>query len=471
MSARARRLVRFAGPAHVLALAAVLAGCQLQRGPTRPVPLPPDTNPSELIDADDPAESLNPLDGEELINVAERVRKSHKPSRDPAKKYEILCVSGGAVYGAYSAGVMVGWTASGQRPTFDVVTGISTGALIAPFAFLGPEYDCVLQQSYTTTRSEDLYTIRRQIRGLFAESIADNTPFVRRLEAQVTDEVVRKIAAEHRKGRRLYVGSTNLDTKRLVVWDLGAIAAKEAPYSRRLIVGAIVASASIPAFFPSVRVPVEIDGRYYEEMHVDGAVTRSMFFRPPYIPPDRREEFGPDALYGTNLYMLIAGKLYPDPEGVRARTLAVASAAVSNLLYAVTRQDLYRMYLYAVLTGMNYYVSAIPPDFRTIGKSTDFDPVEMTRMFNEGYRLAAQGVVKADPQGRPAKNPKTGRAVLGPAWQDVPPGFEPGEELRSRTGLRLAVRKEQPPAPVQPPTPGPGSAPPAVPGTPPPVAK
>ncbi|MFO0849406.1 MAG: patatin-like phospholipase family protein [Gemmataceae bacterium] len=469
MTARACRPARFAGPALVLALAAVLAGCRLQRGPDRPVPLPPDTSPADLIDADDPAESLNPLDGEELANAAERVRKSRKPSRDPEKKYEILCLSGGAVYGAYSAGVLVGWTQAGTRPQFDVVTGISVGATIAPFAFLGPEYDCTLQWLLTTARQEDVFTIRRQIRGLFSESVADNAAGVRRLESVITDDVVRRLAEEHRKGRRCYVGSTNLDTKRLVVWDLGAIAARGGPASRKLIVGAIVASASIPAFFPSVRVPVEIDGQYYEEMHVDGGVTRSMFFRPPYVPPDKREGFGPDALYGTNLYMLVAGKMYPDPEGVRLRTLAVAGASVSNLLYAVTRQDLYRMYLYAVLTGMNYYVSAIPPEFRTTGKSTDFDPAEMAKMFNEGQRLAAQGLVKKDAQGRPAKDPKTGRAALGPAWQDIPPGFEPGEELRSRTGLRLAVRKEQPPAPVQPPAAGPGSSPPAAP--PPPVAK
>ena len=315
MSVCARRPNRFAGPALVLALFGAFAGCQLYRGPERPVPLPPDTNPSELVDADDVAESLSPLDGEELVNAAEKVRKGRKPSRDPEKKYEILCLSGGAVYGAYSAGVLVGWTDAGTRPQFDVVTGISVGATIAPFAFLGPEYDCVLKWLLTTAKTEDVYTIRRQLRGLFSESIADNEQGVRRLEGVITDEVVRRIGEEHRKGRRLYVGSTNLDTKRLVVWDIGAIAAKGGPESRKLIIGVIVASAAIPAFFPSVRIPVSIDGQYFEELHVDGGVTRSMFFRPPYVPPDKREGFGPDALYATNLYMLVAGKIYPDRRG------------------------------------------------------------------------------------------------------------------------------------------------------------
>jgi hypothetical protein len=368
--------------------------------------------------------------------------------------------------------VLAGWTKAGTRPQFDVVTGISVGATIAPFAFLGPEYDCVLEQLLTTARREDVYTIRRQIRGLFSESIADNEAAVRRYEAVLTDDVVRRIADEHRKGRRLYVGSTNLDTKRLVVWDLGAIAAKDAPESRRLIIGAIVASASIPAFFPSVRVPVAIDGQYFEEMHVDGGVTRSMFFRPPYVPPDKRESFGPDALYGTNLYLLVAGKVYPDPEGVRPRTLAVASAAVSNLLYALSRQDLYRMYLLAVLTGMNYYVAATPADLKTTGQSTNFDPAEERKLFDEGYRLAAQGLLRTDDNGKPMADANTGRPALGPAWADIPPGLEPGEEMRNRTGLRLTVRKEPPQQPAPPPLgDGPGTAPKGGPVAPPPVAK
>ena len=156
---------------------------------------------------------------------------------------------------------------------------------------------------------------------------------------------------------------------------------------------------------------------------------------------------------------------------MRPRTLKVAGAAVSNLLYAITRQDLFRMYLYAVLTGMNYYVAATPAEFKTTGQSTDFNPEEELKLFNEGYRLAHQGLILKDDKGKAKKDEKTGRVALGPAWKDVPPGFEPGEELRSRTGLRLAVRKEQPPGPVQPSTPGAGSGPPGVPGSSPPVAK
>ncbi len=423
-----------------IALVSAALGCQAIRGPTRPAPLPSNTDSQDLIDADNPAESLNPLSAEGLADAAEQLKSLRKPKggsdASDAKKFEFLLLSGGAVYGAYSAGVLAGWSQHGDRPTFDVVTGISTGALIAPLAFLGPEYDQIIRSRYTGVRNQDLFTIRRQVRSLFTESIADVSPFREKLDETINSGVIRAVAAEHAKGRRCYVGSTNLDTKRLIVWDLGAIASRNTPEADTLFREAIVASCSVPGFFPSVRFNVLIDNAAYEELHVDGGITQSMFFRAPFIEPSKRETFGPQSLAGSNLYMLVAGKVYPDPEGVRPRTLAVVAASISAILYATARQDLYRLYLLSILTGMNYYYAAIPSEFTTTGSSTNFDPAEMQRMYDEGFRRGAEGVITTPAvQGR--------KAEYGSAWKVVPPGLEPGDEVRSRTGLRLKVQRQQ----------------------------
>lgn len=401
--------------------ASALPGCRLLNGPERPVPLPPNVAANDLLDADDPAESLDPLDPEALAQVAKQIRESRKPKTPPEKKYEILVLSGGAVYGAYSAGVLVGWSDAGDRPIFDVITGVSIGALTAPFVFAGPEYDSVIRESSTMLRSEDLFKRRRGIRELLNESVADNTPLRKRLNGLITPQFLQKVAAEHAKGRRLYIGSTNLDTKRLVVWDLGAIATKG---DVALFIDTMLASAAIPGFFPSVRFNVEIDGQQYEELHVDGGVTRSMFFRVPYIPPDKREAFGPSSLYDSNMYILIAGKLFADSDGVSPRTLRVAGAAISSLLYSGTRGDLARLYNYCTLTGMNYRSAAIPQELEVPMQSTNFDPAQTTKMFEAGYRAALEKKV----------------------WRTTPPGLVPGEGPRTRTGLRLKVQPATAPA-------------------------
>jgi predicted patatin/cPLA2 family phospholipase len=460
MRGRTHQLAEVARPLLPAVCFLLLAtACSLVRGPTRPVPLPPGVEPGDLIDRVNPVESKSPLDPDALARVGkqlqerrqkERADKERRGENVEEKRYNFLVISGGGTYGAYSAGVLVGWSQLGRppekggRPRFDVVTGISTGALIAPFAFLGPEYDCALKDEYTTVSNDDIFVRRRSIRALLSESVVDTTPFRHRIERVVTYDMMAKVAAEHEKGRRLYVGSTNLDTKRLVVWDLGAIAKRGTPEARELIINVIMASAAIPGFFPAVHFKVNIDGANYDELHVDGGVTRSLFFRPPYIEPSKREAFGPDSLADSNVYVLVAGKIYPDPQGVRPRTLPVAGAAISDLLYSLTRADLFHLYTYAILTGMNYRVSAIPPEMPIAKSATDFNPVEMGRLFNAGWVLGKEGAFKMIT----VTNPKTGKrepapTLAGTAWRDTPPGLEPGEELRARTSLLLKVQREQ----------------------------
>ncbi len=313
------------------------------------------------------------------------------------------------------AGVLAGWTETGTRPTFDVVTGISTGALVACLAFLGPAYDNDLRRYYTTIRDEDIFIRRRLIPSLLSESLADSAPLARMIEQAITDDRIATVAEEHRKGRRLYIGTSDLDVRRAVVWDIGAIASQNTPQSRCLIRDILLASASIPGFFPPVRIPVTVDGMPYVERHVDGSTSSSMFFVPPSVPPEARATLPANWLHGSNLYILVAGKLYADPVPVKARSLNIASNAVSTVLYDQTRSDLHKLFLLSVLTGMNYNLTSIPKDLQATTESTKFDPVEMTRLFDAGVNWA-----------------RTNRN-----WRQTPPGYEPGEGAKYRAGTVL----------------------------------
>lgn len=465
-------------------LAVALTGCRLVNGPERPLPLPEGVIPEQVIDADNPAESVTPLDPDDLADVGKLIQAERQkrlaearkkdPNAPQPKKYNILALSGGAVYGAYSAGVLCGWTESGLppekggRPVFDVVTGISTGSLIAPFAFLGPQYDHIIRREYTTVRTKDIYVRQRRLTQVLAESFADNKPLRERVERSVDFCVMKELAEAHDQGRRLYIGTTNADTKRIVLWDIGAIAKRGTEDARRLIVDVIVASTSIPAFFPPVPINVSIDGRQYEELHIDGSVTRSLFFRPPIFPDAAKSD--PDRLTGSNLYVLVAGKINPAPAAVRLRTLPLALDASSTVLYSVTRGDLYRMYTYCLLTGMNLRVSAIPEDEEVPKSATEFVPEEMQKLFEAGFKAGRVGDitrtrVRETPDGKSVESVEERE---GTAWRDVPPGLKGGEKQGARTGRNLTIRPKETPGGAAPPTTPdsnkPGPTAPPVPG-------
>jgi hypothetical protein len=420
-------------------------GCKHARNaPTTPVRAGLNTN--NLVDpvAQYEADELTDVKG--LFVAAERVRRKPTPEQ-LARRRSVLCLSGGGSYGAFSAGVVCGWTASGDRPgvngrpNFDVVTGISTGALIAPLVFLGPEYDDQVRKFYTTITKDDVYKAR-PIRGLFSIALADNTPLANMVEDLITPESIQRVAEEHRKGRRLYIGTTELEGKRFVYWDMGEIACRNAPGDRELIKQILVGSAAIPGFFPPSKIRVNVDGREFTELHGDGGTSVSIFFRPPYVPPEQRTPEGLD-LAGVDLYMIVAGKLYADATPVKERSLPLAGKSITTALYDQARGDLQRMFLVSMLTGMNYHLAAIPPDFPAPTSSTTFDPKPMTEMFNEGYRLAASGQ----------------------AWRNTPPGVGPGETPLQRGSTCLTHQYRGPGLviidgkPVNPPYLAPGAYP------------
>ena len=401
-------------------------GCQsIRKHREAGSPVDAGINTNNIIDpiAQRDADELG--DAKQLFSLAEKNRRV--PTQEQlARRRSVLCLSGGGSYGAYSAGVLCGWTASGDRPgcngrpNFDVVTGISTGALIAPFAFLGPAYDDQVRKFYTTVSKRDIYK-PRPVRGLFSIALADNTPLVNLVDQMLTPDIIQQVAEEHRRGRRLYIGTTELEGKRFVYWDMGEIACRGRPDDRELIKKILVGSAAIPGFFPPSKIQVSVDGRCYTELHGDGGTSVSIFFRPPYVSPEERTPAGLD-LAGVDLYMIVAGKLYADATPLKERSLQLATNSVTTALYDQARGDLQRMYLISMLSGMNYHLAAIPADFPAPTSCTTFDPEPMGAMFDEGYRLASSGQ----------------------AWRGSPPGVEPGEGPLQRGGTDLIYQYRGP---------------------------
>ena len=193
--------------------------------------------------------------------------------------YDALAISGGGSSGAFGAGILNGWTRTDTRPTFKIVTGISTGALIAPFAFLGSDYDKQLKLVFTTTRTQDILERLNIFRALFrGEAFTQTTPLKHLIETHFDAAFLRAVAVAHNQGRRLYVGTTNMDAQTLVIWNMGVIANSGHPDTLELFQKVILASASIPAAFPPVFIEVEVDGQTYDEMHADGGTVRQVFF-------------------------------------------------------------------------------------------------------------------------------------------------------------------------------------------------
>ncbi len=401
----------------LLLLATILAVSGCQNPSAALTPTRAGINPADLIDPNAYGDGPGLPVMRDLFRVGEQIRKARRPDILPAKK-TCLVLSGGGAYGAYQAGVLFGWSEAGTRPSFDSITGVSTGALVATLVFLGPDYDYELRRVYTSVKTNDIYIRRSTIQALFSNSLADNAPLACQINTLLTPEAFSRLGAEHRKGRRLYVGTTDLDGRRPVVWDIGAIAAHGTPEDRELIARVLLASAAIPGFFPPTEIPVEVDGNRLIERHVDGGVTQGLFIRPPYVPLEFRQRPPADFLYDSDLYVIVAGKLYAEPEDVKPRVLSIAESSISTLLFAETRVELVKLYMAGMLAGMNYRLAAIPSDYPAPKSSTEFDPAMMTGMFEEGRRQVLAGTV----------------------WRSSPPGVEDGELMPQRATNRLTRR-------------------------------
>ena len=300
-----------------------------------------------------------------------------------------LALSGGGSDGAFGAGVLGGWTASGKRPEFDLVTGVSTGALTAPFAFLGPKYDDALKKVFTESNTKDI-AIMQPVRGLLGgDSLASNAPLARVVAFYVTAEFLQEVAKEHGKGRRLLIGTTNLDAERPVIWDMGAIATSGRPEALELFRKVLLASAAIPAVFPPGFVKVAADGAVYDEMHVDGGATREVFLVPTQFMAQKAVgRLGINPI--RRAYIIRNGHVAPEYKPVKAKTLSIAGRAVSSLIKSQGVGDVYELYVFAKRNGIDYNLAYIPGDF--VDTSTQaFDPVYMGKLYDLGFQMAQAG--------------------------------------------------------------------------------
>lgn len=328
----------------------------------------------------------------------------------PHEHLRIIAFSGGGVDGAFGAGLLVGWTESGTRPQFDIVTGISTGALLSVFAFLGPDYDREIERLYTSVSDRDIYR-SKGIAGLFGASLLDNSPLKRQIERVVTLAMLDRIAAEHRRGRRLYIGTTNLDAGALVVWDMGAIAASGHPARLRVFQKVLRASAAVPGLFKPVYFqPNEITRA--RQMHVDGGVKapvliRSFMFK---IPAKRR-----------TLYVVINGQLRLDEASaaVKPALLDISRKSISELLRGLLYKTLYQGYVTARNARAGFKVTAIPDSVPTARDALHFDHNRMVRLFELGRKFGREGN----------------------AWRNEPPRLEDFERVAAPATRRARTRR------------------------------
>ena len=302
---------------------------------------------------------------------------------------EYLAISGGAGDGAFAAGLLAGWSRKGDRPQFEVVTGVSAGALTAPFAYLGPEYDGRLQQIWTKYETDDLAT-PQVLAGLFgADAFADSSGLADLIAKYVDRKLLDRIAEEYHKGRVLLVGTTNLDAQRPVIWNMGEIASNQHPYALELFRQVILASASVPGAFPPVHIKVRAGDRVLEEMHVDGGPTRQVFVAPAQLSLKTFDRLYPRPPL-RRIYIVKNGKLTPEYEAVPSNTLAISARSVFTLTKSQSIGDINRIYAMAQRDGAEFRLASIPPSFN-IPSTQIFDPYYMKALFQEGYKLGREG--------------------------------------------------------------------------------
>lgn len=314
----------------------------------------------------------------------------------PAKPGPWLVLSSGGEDGAFGAGLLNGLSAAGKRPDYAVVTGVSTGALIAPFAFAGAHYDDALRDAYTKITSADIFEI-----GMTPESFVDTWPLKDLIAKEVTPELLADIATQYRAGRRLFIVTTDLDAERSVVWNMGAIAAHGGNEALDLFRKVLLASTSVPGAFPPVLIDVESSGKRFAEMHVDGGVGGQFFVAPASLMAATSDY----RLPATELYVVVNSGLQPELSVVPRTIEGILSQSVDLAVKVDTRLMLDRAYIVAKRSGVSFNVASIPLSFNVPSRGT-FDPDYMRALFQTGYDLGKSAtpfaaVPPPDP-GRPA---------------------------------------------------------------------
>ena len=331
-----------------------------------------------------------------------------------------LALSGGGGDGAFGAGILCGWTEAGTRPRFKLVTGISTGAIMAPFAFLGPEYDAKLKEAYTTISDKDIYKVPGLLKLVLnlgrIEAAASTKPLAKLLERFIDENMLQAIAAEHNKGRRLIVGTTQLDAQRQVIWDMGAIAASGHPDAPKLFRQVLRASASVPVAFNPVYMKVTAAGQQYDEMHVDGGVRAEVILYEDTLKLFTvRRELGPLVPQRPRkLYIIRNAQVHPEYASIKPYIGDIGTRAINSLTKYQGLGDLYRIYVLAQRDKIDYNLAFIPEGFQT-KRTSEFDTNYMNEEFEMAYNMARSGYKwykyppGLDPETKPTREPAVAR--------------------------------------------------------------
>jgi len=308
--------------------------------------------------------------------------KKFSANKSFRKRIDVLALSGGAEDGAYGAGFLKGWSERGDRPEFTTVTGISTGAIIAPCAFLGPKYDDIIKRLYTETSQKNIFSLSL-IETLFGSSLGDTTPLRKILAQEIDDTFVAELAEEAKKGRLLQIGTTNLDAQRPVVWEITEIALSGRSDAKNLIINIMLASSSIPGAFPPVLIDVVIDGKRHQEVHVDGGVTRQIFVYPHDL--DIRKFQRLLNIYPQkNMWLIRNAKVDPDYTPVPLSLSEIAKRSIRTLIKYQGRGDLINIISLAKRDGFNVHITNVPKNFHApIHES--FDKEYMKALYQVGY--------------------------------------------------------------------------------------
>lgn len=331
-----------------------------------------------------------------------------RDGRNDVGAANFLAISGGGANGSYGAGLLVAWSELDTRPEFKVVTGVSTGALAAPFAFLGKDYDRQLEHFYTSISMSDVMVSRGLLVGLLSDSFYDSTPLLQLIRGVLTPDFVAAIAREYtNKGRLLVVATTNLDIQAGILWNLGAIASSGHPRRAELMARVLLASASIPGVFPPVMIDLEADGERFQEMNVDGGTVAQVVLYPPSISrtsgqvfEDRRRGAFQDRQ--RRLYVIRNSRPGGDFETVDRSTLKIVERALATLISTQGLGDLYQLYLLAQRDGIDYNVAYIPQSFTAKPR----EPFDQTYM-RDLYQVGRETMLKGTP------------------WHKYPPGYDP----------------------------------------------
>ncbi len=313
--------------------------------------------------------------------------------------FEFLALSGGGADGAFGAGFLNGWTATGTRPEFEVVAGVSAGALLAPFAFLGPEHDDKIREIFTLYSTKDILMPNVLAGLLGGTAVASSEPLAKLIARYIDHRFLAAVAREHEKGRRLLVGTTNLDAQRPVIWNMGLIAKHRSKRALELFRKILLASSSIPGAFPPVFIEVQSGGKTFREMHVDGGTTDNAFLLPAHLDL-RKFDAKTKVRWERRLSIIVNIKTGPSAEKFKETTFGIAGRSISTLIKQSTEGDLLKLYLRAKKNGIKFRFASVPVDF-TVESKEPFDKAFMGALYARGYELASKGY----------------------KWQKIPPGL------------------------------------------------